>query len=139
MTTKLRGEERRPQPGRATRDAMRRAMFLSQDGVVLCTTLRAMDELGILGPSLAAERSLAELYPELTPRGFGALRVGIQCLASTGWLASPPTLDPETTTLSWTEPGREAMGHRDSYVAAGRFLAGSVPAAAAFRRGSTPG
>ena len=103
-------------------------MFLSQDGVVLCTTLRAMDQLGILGPSLAADRSPAELYPELTDPGFGALRVGVQCLASTGWLAIPPTLDPETTTLSWTEAGRRRARHHDSYVAVGGFLAASTPA-----------
>ena len=124
MSIGLRGE--RPTGGQASasRGAMRRAMFLSQDGVVICSTLRAMDELGILAPSLEAERSLSDLYPDLTRPGFGALRVGVQCLVSTGWLAEPPTLDPQTTVLRWTEAGREVGSRRAPYLALGRFLAG---------------
>ncbi len=107
----------------AERAAMRRVMFLSQDGVVLCTTLRALDELGILVPSLQEERSLADLCPDLTDAGFGALRVAAHCLHSTGWLAEPPALDPEHCVLRWTDAGRLAMGCRERYVAAGKFLA----------------
>lgn len=102
---------------------MRRAMFLSQDGVVLCATLRALDELGILSPSLEDDRSLADLSSELTDGGFGALRIALQSLASTGWLTDLPTLDPKSTILRWTESGRLAMGYRDHYVALGELLA----------------
>jgi SAM-dependent methyltransferase len=107
----------------ADSSAMRRAMFLSQDGVVLSTTLRALDDLDILEPSLAADRSLAELRPEIAEPGFGALRIGVRTLASTGWVADPPTLDPETTALRWTDAGRLAMSQRGRYVALGRLLA----------------
>ena len=91
---------------------MRRAMFLSQDGVVLSTTLRALDELGILEPSLQADRSLSELSPEMTEPGYGALRVAIRTLASTGFLDGPPALDPDRTVVAWTDAGRRAMRSR---------------------------
>ncbi len=108
---------------------MRRRMFLSQDGVVLCTTLRALHDLGILEPSLEGDRSVATLDPGLTEPGFGALRIAARCLASEGWLAGEPTLDPETTVVSWTDVGRLALRHRGRYVAVGRFLAGFGSAA----------
>lgn len=104
--------------------AMRRRMFLSQDGVVLSATLRALDELGILTPSLDGDRPLADLYREITEPGFGALRVAVRTLASTGWVADPPTRDPRTTALRWTEAGRLAMSQRARYVALGDLLAG---------------
>jgi SAM-dependent methyltransferase len=110
--------------GRASRDAIRRAMFLAQDGVVLATTLRALDELEILDPSLEVERSLAELRPSADGAGIGALRVAVHGLASTGWLAEPPALDPESTHLRWTDRGRLAMAQRSRYVALGEFLGG---------------
>jgi hypothetical protein len=109
---------------RATRAAMRRAMFLSQDSVVLCTTLRALDRLEILEPSLPGERSLAEIHPDLSGAGFGAIRVAMHSLASAGWLADPPSLDPKTAIFGWTGSGRLAMTQRDRYVALGDFLAG---------------
>ena len=99
-------------------------MFLSQDGVVLCTTLRAMDELGILDPSLREDWQVADLCPELTEAGFGALRVALHGLHSTGWLTDPPALDPTSTVMHWTEAGRLAAGYRELYVALGDFLAG---------------
>jgi SAM-dependent methyltransferase len=99
-------------------------MFLSQDGVMLATTLRGLDELGILGPSLQGQRSLAQLCPELTAAGFGAQRVALHGLAAAGWLAEPPALDPAGAVLHWTEAGRAAMAHRERYVALGDFLAG---------------
>jgi SAM-dependent methyltransferase len=99
-------------------------MFLSQDGVVLATTVRALDDLGILAPSLQRERSLAELYPEMPESGFGALRVALHSLAAAGWLAGPAALTPEDAVLRWTASGRTAMTHRDRYVALGHFLAG---------------
>jgi SAM-dependent methyltransferase len=108
---------------------MRRTMFLCQDGVVLCTTLAALDEIGVLEPSLAAERPLSELCPALTERGFGALRVAVRSLASTGFLDGEPTLDPATTVVRWSDAGRRAARHRDRYVAVGRFLAGFSSAA----------
>jgi SAM-dependent methyltransferase len=107
----------------ANRPVLRRAAFLYQDGVVLCSTLAALDELGILEPSLAADAPVTDLFPEVTPTGFGYLRVGLRSLASEGWLATPPTLDPDTTVLRWTDAGRLAARHRDRYVALGRFLA----------------
>lgn len=98
-------------------------MFLSQDGVVLCMTLRALDEIGILDPSLAADRSLAELCPELTEAGFGALRVAAHSLASTGWISGPPGLEPDEAVLRWTSRGRLAARARDRYLLAGELLA----------------
>lgn len=97
-------------------------MFLYQDGVVLCATARALDELRILEPSLSADRSLAELYPAITPTGFGYLRAAVRCLAAQGWVAAEPTLEPESTVLNWTDLGRLAARHRDLYVRLGRFL-----------------
>ncbi|MGB7588494.1 MAG: class I SAM-dependent methyltransferase [Solirubrobacterales bacterium] len=113
-----------PENDPTARNAMRRTVFLSQDGVVLCATLRGLDELELLTPSLAGERSLAELYPGLTDVGLGALRIGLQCLTSTGWLADVPTLDPRTTILRWTDAGRLAADHREHYVGLGSFLSG---------------
>ncbi|HVS29016.1 MAG TPA: class I SAM-dependent methyltransferase [Solirubrobacteraceae bacterium] len=84
--------------------------------------MRAFADLGILEPSLTAERSLAELYPELMPSGFGYMRVGLRCLASQGWMADLPTLDPETTVLRWTDSGRDAAPYLDNYAAAGECL-----------------
>jgi SAM-dependent methyltransferase len=98
-------------------------MFLSQDGVMLATTLRGLDELGVLEPSLQGERSLAQLCPELSAAGFGAQRVALHGLATAGWLAEPPGLDPAGAVLRWTEAGREAMAYRERYVALGDFLA----------------
>jgi SAM-dependent methyltransferase len=110
--------------GRSERDAMRRTMFLSQDGVMLATTLRGLEQLGILEPSLRGERSLAELCPDLTAAGFGAQRVALHGLAAAGWLAEPPALEPAAAVLRWTGAGRRAMAHRHRYVALGEFLAG---------------
>lgn len=103
---------------------MRRTMFLSQDGVVLCATLRALDELEILDPSLGEERSLAELEPALTKPGFGALRVALHCLHCMGWLEDEPALDPSQATMRWTEAGRLAIASRRDYVDLGGLLAG---------------
>jgi SAM-dependent methyltransferase len=103
---------------------MRRTMFLSQDGVMLSTTLRALEEIGVLAPWLQAERSAADLYPELTEPGFGALRVAVHGLAAAGWLERPAGLDPAEPMPAWTAAGREAMEHRARYVELGIFLAG---------------
>jgi len=103
---------------------MRRRMFLAQDGVTLCMTLRALDEIGVLEPSLQEERSLAELVPDLTVPGFGALRVAVHGLVATGWASELPTLDPATTFIHWTETGRLAMEQRSRYLEIGDFLAG---------------
>ncbi len=109
---------------------MRRTMFLCQDGVVLCTTLRALEELGVLEPSLEGDGSLADLIPGIAPEGFGALRVAVRTLAGVGWVAEDGlTLDPATTRLGWNERGTEAMRHRGHYVFLGRFLSGFPGAA----------
>jgi hypothetical protein len=102
---------------------MRRSLFVSQDSVVLCATLRALDRLEILAPSLQGDRSLAELYPGLSETAFGALRVAVHSLTGAGWLTDPPTLDPRTTVLRWTDAGRRAMDRREHYVALADFLA----------------
>jgi ubiquinone/menaquinone biosynthesis C-methylase UbiE len=101
---------------------MRRAMFLSQDSVVICMTLRALEELDMLAPSLRGDLSLDDLGAE--GAGFGALRIALHSLAGAGWLEGSPTLDPRTTYLRWTEAGRTAILHRDRYVAVADFLAG---------------
>lgn len=119
-----------PGQSRVTRDAMRRTMFLSQDGVVLSTTLRALRELDVLDASLRAEATLAELCPNLTEAGFGAMRVALHGLAATGWLREPPALEPERAIVAWNEAGRRAMARREEYVELGEFLAGFPDTAA---------
>lgn len=113
-----------PAERRRQRAAMRRRMFLAQDGVTLCMTLRALDEVGVLEPSLEEERSLAELVPDLNEAGFGALRVAVHGLVATGWASELPTLDPATTVLRWSEQGHRAMAKRRRYVELGDFLTG---------------
>jgi SAM-dependent methyltransferase len=70
-----------------SRSAMRRTVFLYDDGVVLCATMRALDELGILEPSLQGSQSVTDLYPSVSQEGFGYLRAGLRSLAAQGWLA----------------------------------------------------
>jgi SAM-dependent methyltransferase len=101
---------------------MRETMFLSQDGVVLCATLSALDDLGILEPAVVGEPSLDDLCPEASDAALGALRIALHCLACTGWLADRVTMDPATTALRWTEDGRAAMRSRHRYVALGGLL-----------------
>lgn len=103
---------------------MRSGMFLSQDGVVLCATLRGLDRVGILEDSLDGEHPLDEIFPTLTEPGFGALRVALHCLACTGWLSEGPMLDPMTTVPRWTPSGAAAMESRRHYVELGELLAG---------------
>lgn len=105
------------------RGAMRRQMFLAQDGVTLCMTLRGLDAIGALEPSLARSQTLPELVPGLTTAGFGALRVAIHGLLATGWASEPPAFDPRTARLAWSEAGREAMERRSRYLGIGDFLA----------------
>jgi SAM-dependent methyltransferase len=116
-------ELRADQSSAAARRAMRETMFLSQDGVVLCATLRGLDRLGILASLAESERSLADLCPQLTPAGFGALRVALHCLACTGWLEQGPTLDPATAVPRWTPAGRFAARSHRHYVQLGDLLA----------------
>ena len=105
------------------RSAMRRTVFLYDDGIVLSATMRALDELGILEPSLAEPRSVRELYPEIRAGGFGYLRAGLRSLAAQGWLADGPALHPVEARLEWTDSGRTAAANRNRYVALGRYLA----------------
>ena len=91
---------------------------------MLCLTVRAMAKIDLLTPSIEdGDRTVAELCPEINSRGFGYLRAGIRCLASAGWLAAGPTLDPETTRLRWTEEGRTAARYSDRYGEIGDLLA----------------
>jgi SAM-dependent methyltransferase len=113
----------------ADRRSTRQAIFLSDDGVVLCATLRALDELGMLEPSLAEAASLTRLLPDVSPSGFGYLRSGLRTLASQGWIEDRPASDPAATFVRWTGAGHRAMRHRDRYVAVGRFLSGFASAA----------
>ncbi|WP_412543654.1 class I SAM-dependent methyltransferase [Longispora sp. K20-0274] len=87
------------------RAALRRVAFLYQDGVMLNTTVRALDALGQFDPD--GPRDLPDT---------GYLRAAWRCLESAGWLDHGPSLD-------WTDAGRAAMRHRERYVAGGRFLA----------------
>jgi hypothetical protein len=109
---------------RGSRAALRRAMFLSQDSVVLCMTLRGLNEVGALEPSLEGERPLSGLYPEMTAAGFGAIRVAMHSLRGAGWLGGAPSLDPDAATFEWTDAGRRAMELRGRFIAIGDLLAG---------------
>lgn len=102
---------------------MRRTMFLAQDGVALCLTLRGLEEIGALSPSLEEDRSLADLVPGLSQAGFGALRVAAHGLVATGWAEGRPGLDPASAELRWTEAGRAAMAHRGAYLEIAALLA----------------
>lgn len=108
---------------RSDRGAMRRAIFVADDGIVLALTLAALDEVGILERSLEDDSCLRDLHPELSASGFGYLRAGLRTLASHGWLAPELGMDPADTFVRWTVSGRHALSHRGDYVAAGRFLA----------------
>lgn len=105
------------------RDALRRLAFLFQDGMVLATTLRGMDAIGLLAPSLRHAEPLDRLCPDLTDTGFAHLRVGLRSLAQAGWIANGPELAPEATTIDWTPAGRAVASHHGSYLAVGDFLA----------------
>lgn len=105
------------------RDALRRLAFLFQDGMVLATTLRGMEAIDLLAPSLARDEALDELCPTLTDTGFSHLRVGLRTLAQAGWIAEGPALAPEATTVAWTAKGRAVAAHHDSYLALGAYLA----------------
>lgn len=104
------------------REAVRRTCFRYDDGVVLCATLYALDRMGLLGDHMPSEQSLDELVPELSPSGFGYLRVALRTLAAQGWLAEPPGLVPSAVFLRWTDEGRAAIGDPEPYVRMGRFL-----------------
>lgn len=111
-------------PASGGRSSRRWTVFVHQDGVLLNTTVRALAEIGILKASLAVESSsLADVYPEVTPGGFGYLRVGLRCLASQGWLEDSLTLDPASTIIRWTASGRLVAPYLERYVAAGQLLA----------------
>ena len=105
------------------RDALRRLAFLFQDGMVLATTVRGMDAIGLLAPSLARAEPLDRLCPELTDTGFSHLRVGLRTIAQAGWIASAPQLAPEETTIDWTPKGRAVAAHHGAYGALGDYLA----------------
>jgi len=114
------------------RDALRRLSFLFQDGMVLCATLRGIDAIDLLEPSLAREGTVAELRPGLSATGFAHLRVGLRSLEQAGWIEPAPGMTPAATPVRWTPTGRAAAAHRDSYIALGSFLAtfsSSAPAA----------
>jgi SAM-dependent methyltransferase len=105
------------------RGALRRLAFLFQDGMVLATTLRGMDAIGLLVPSLTRAEPLDRLCPDLSDSGFAHVRVGLRTLAQAGWIGSGPELAPEVTTLDWTPAGRAVAAHHDSYLALGDYLA----------------
>ncbi|MCD5315684.1 AprA-related methyltransferase, partial [Kineosporia babensis] len=84
-----------------------RSAFLYQDGVVLASTVRALDTLGLLHNPTSTTS-----FP-----GSGYLRVAWRALASSGWTEG-------TDTPSWTARGRFALQHRDRYRSLGEFLSG---------------
>jgi SAM-dependent methyltransferase len=117
------------------RAAVRRAIFLHQDGVMLTSCLAGMDATGILEPAFAGEVTLAGLLPEAPDSAYGYLRVGLRCLASQGWLDLELTPNPRTTAISPTEAGRAVAPYLDRYLDAARFLHRfSDPAADAWSR-----
>jgi len=97
-------------------------VFVHQDGIILCATVWALAEIGVLETAIGEQGSLGDLYPDVAAEGFGYLRVGLRCLASQGWLAPSPAADPDGTLIRWTENGRLMLPYLDRYVAAGRFL-----------------
>ena len=105
------------------RDGLRRLAFLFGDGMVLATTLRGMDAIDLLGPSLERGGPLDRLCPTLADTGFAHLRVGLRSLAQAGWLASGPALVPEETTVDWTPAGRAVAAHHGRYLSLGAYLA----------------
>ncbi len=107
----------------AGRGALRRASFLFQDGVALCATLRGIDAVGLLEPSLQADSTLAKLRADIEPTAFAHLRVGLRTLAQAGWLQSGPAMTPDDTAVAWTWTGREIARHRRTYLELGAFLA----------------
>jgi hypothetical protein len=102
---------------------MRRTIFLYDDGIVLCATLRGLDAVGVLGRSLQHRDSLLELSPGVAAGGFGYMRAGIRSLAGAGWIEAGPTLDPATTELAWTAAGRAAAAVHGHYLELAGFLA----------------
>ncbi|GGK86733.1 class I SAM-dependent methyltransferase [Mangrovihabitans endophyticus] len=102
--------------------SLRRAAFLAQDGLVLSCVLLALDEIGVLAPSLCRDRTVADLLPGLPPSGFGSLRVVLRSLAAQGWLADAPAGTPESTRLRWTDDGRAVAALHEDYRAIGRYL-----------------
>ncbi|MGA5304046.1 hypothetical protein ACPCHT_29270 [Nucisporomicrobium flavum] len=110
------------EPAAPDRARLRRAAFLAQDGLVLSCILQALDELGVVGPSLRREQSVDELLPGLPAAGFGSLRVVLRTLAAQGWTAHGPGASPAGTVLRWTAEGRAVAAHHRDYRAIGRFL-----------------
>jgi SAM-dependent methyltransferase len=105
------------------RAALRRLSFLFQDGMVLSATLRGVDAIDLLEPSLARTATVAELRPGLSETGFAHLRIGLRSLAQAGWIEPAPAMTPDAVTLRWTPAGRAAAAHHDSYIALGAYLA----------------
>jgi len=105
------------------REALRRLAFLFQDGMVLATTLRGLDAIGLLERSLARSETLDRLCPELSDTGLAHVRVGLRTLAQAGWIESGPALAPEATAIEWTAAGRAVAAHHDGYLALGAYLA----------------
>lgn len=107
----------------ASRESVRRLSFLFQDGVALCATLRGIDAIDLLAPSLRRETTVAQLRPGMSKQAFGHLRVGLRTLTQAGWLAAGPEQAPEHTTLRWSPAGQAVVRHHAHHLAAGAFLA----------------
>jgi SAM-dependent methyltransferase len=107
----------------ADRGALRRASFLFQDGVALCATLRGLDAIGLLEPSLQADSTVAKLRPDMSSTAFAHLRVGLRTLAQAGWLRSHPAMTPDDAAVAWTWTGREIACYRRTYLELAAFLA----------------
>ena len=86
---------------------MRRTMFLCQDGVVLCTTLRALDEIGVLEPALDRDASVAELVDAVhrTAAGDAVFTAGLAGLVLGEYrrMAAAPEDDPQAPQLTERE------------------------------------
>ena len=105
------------------RETLRRLSFLFQDGMVLSSTLRGLDAIGLLEASLNRETTVAQLRPSLTKIAFGQLRVGLRTLTQAGWLQDGPALSAEHTTIRWTDAGRAVARHHAHFIALGDYLA----------------
>lgn len=85
------------------RAAARRIAFVYQDGVMIASSVRALDALGLIDDPARSH--------DLPDSGYR--QVAWRCLSSVGWIDG----------TTWTAAGRDALRHRERYVAAGRFLA----------------
>ena len=99
----------------------RRAAFLAQDGLALCTALSALEQVGLLS-RIGEEQFFRRCLAGLSDPAFGRLRVVLRALAAEGWLTGAP-VDRTSAPPGWTDGGRAVLAYHRHYLAVGRFLA----------------